>query len=108
MPHTDGPLYSPTIATITLGSHTVLDFYKHLDAKENAAAAAVNDQGKYYCQIQINLVMMAQILLPIEFIENFIVGLILEMRHTSVNVFPDSVVLRDNQPEPHKYGKFSL
>ena len=51
MPHTDGPLYSPTIATITLGSHTVLDFYKHLDAKENAAAAAVNDQGKYYCQI---------------------------------------------------------
>lgn len=26
-PHLDGPLYFPAIATITLGSHTVLDFY---------------------------------------------------------------------------------
>ncbi|XP_057377968.1 alpha-ketoglutarate-dependent dioxygenase alkB homolog 6-like isoform X2 [Daphnia carinata] len=28
MPHLDGPLYSSTIATINLGSHTVLNFYK--------------------------------------------------------------------------------
>ena len=56
MAHTDGPLYYPTIATITLGSHTVLDFYKHLDAKENAsAAAAANHQGKYYCQLFVNI-----------------------------------------------------
>ncbi len=27
-PHLDGPLYFPTIATVSLGSHTVLDFYK--------------------------------------------------------------------------------
>ncbi|KAM4697096.1 alpha-ketoglutarate-dependent dioxygenase alkB homolog 6 [Rhinophrynus dorsalis] len=27
MPHEDGPLYFPTVTTITLGSHTVLDFY---------------------------------------------------------------------------------
>ena len=26
-PHEDGPLYSPTVATISLGSHTLLDFY---------------------------------------------------------------------------------
>ncbi|XP_077087278.1 putative RNA/DNA demethylase ALKBH6 [Siphateles boraxobius] len=28
MPHVDGPLYHPTVTTISLGSHTVLDFYK--------------------------------------------------------------------------------
>ncbi|XP_077435948.1 putative RNA/DNA demethylase ALKBH6 [Vanacampus margaritifer] len=27
MPHEDGPLYHPTVTTITLGSHTLLDFY---------------------------------------------------------------------------------
>ncbi|XP_077336556.1 putative RNA/DNA demethylase ALKBH6 isoform X3 [Lithobates pipiens] len=27
MPHEDGPLYYPTVTTISLGSHTVLDFY---------------------------------------------------------------------------------
>lgn len=27
MPHEDGPLYYPTITTISLGSHTLLDFY---------------------------------------------------------------------------------
>lgn len=27
MPHQDGPLYHPTVTTISLGSHTLLDFY---------------------------------------------------------------------------------
>ncbi|KAM9324147.1 alpha-ketoglutarate-dependent dioxygenase alkB homolog 6 [Gastrophryne carolinensis] len=31
MPHEDGPLYYPTVTTISLGSHTVLDFYLPLD-----------------------------------------------------------------------------
>lgn len=28
MPHLDGPLYHPVIATLNLGSHTILNFYK--------------------------------------------------------------------------------
>uniref|UniRef100_A0A671L6V8 Alpha-ketoglutarate-dependent dioxygenase alkB homolog 6 n=2 Tax=Sinocyclocheilus anshuiensis TaxID=1608454 RepID=A0A671L6V8_9TELE len=28
MPHEDGPQYHPTVTTISLGSHTLLDFYK--------------------------------------------------------------------------------
>ncbi|XP_059760775.1 alpha-ketoglutarate-dependent dioxygenase alkB homolog 6 isoform X2 [Balaenoptera ricei] len=28
MPHEDGPLYYPTVSTISLGSHTMLDFYE--------------------------------------------------------------------------------
>ena len=27
MPHLDGPMFYPTISTISLGSHTVLNFY---------------------------------------------------------------------------------
>ena len=37
MPHLDGPLYYPTIATINLGSHTVLDFYKQLDDQDTTS-----------------------------------------------------------------------
>lgn len=39
MPHLDGPIFYPTISTITLGSHTVLDFYKQLDDVEDSSAA---------------------------------------------------------------------
>jgi len=28
MPHEDGPMYAPTVATISLGSYTLLDFYR--------------------------------------------------------------------------------
>lgn len=31
MPHVDGLLYYPTVTTISLGSHTLLDFYKPLE-----------------------------------------------------------------------------
>lgn len=31
MPHVDGPLFHPTITTVSLGSHTLLDFYQKTD-----------------------------------------------------------------------------
>ncbi|KAM8857112.1 alpha-ketoglutarate-dependent dioxygenase alkB homolog 6 [Synchiropus picturatus] len=34
MPHEDGPLYHPTVTTISLGSHTLLDFYRPLSSVE--------------------------------------------------------------------------
>ncbi|EFX74607.1 hypothetical protein DAPPUDRAFT_307189 [Daphnia pulex] len=34
MPHLDGPLYSSTIATVNLGSHTVLNFYDSNDREK--------------------------------------------------------------------------
>ncbi|XP_064835047.1 alpha-ketoglutarate-dependent dioxygenase alkB homolog 6 [Oncorhynchus masou masou] len=33
MPHEDGPLYHPTVTTISLGSHTLLDFYRPISAQ---------------------------------------------------------------------------
>ncbi|KAJ6663627.1 hypothetical protein lerEdw1_009706 [Lerista edwardsae] len=43
MPHEDGPLYFPTVTTINLGSHTLLDFYhpisrgQHMDEEQGPA-----------------------------------------------------------------------
>ncbi|XP_063168189.1 alpha-ketoglutarate-dependent dioxygenase alkB homolog 6 [Candoia aspera] len=43
MPHEDGPLYFPTVTTISLGSHTLLDFYRPItrgpqsESQENSA-----------------------------------------------------------------------
>ncbi|KAG0220951.1 Alpha-ketoglutarate-dependent dioxygenase alkB 6 [Mortierella sp. GBA43] len=34
MPHKDGPAYLPTVATVSLSSHCVLEFYKAPEAKE--------------------------------------------------------------------------
>uniref|UniRef100_H2YYH0 Fe2OG dioxygenase domain-containing protein n=1 Tax=Ciona savignyi TaxID=51511 RepID=H2YYH0_CIOSA len=33
MPHKDGPLYHPTVATISLGCHTCLDFYDDISVE---------------------------------------------------------------------------
>lgn len=37
MPHEDGSLYHPTVTTISLGSHTLLDFYSPVSSLEGAA-----------------------------------------------------------------------
>ncbi|GAB6029283.1 Alpha-ketoglutarate-dependent dioxygenase alkB 6 [Chamberlinius hualienensis] len=43
MPHTDGPLFYPTISTINLGSHTVLNFYKPILQSGESVAATENE-----------------------------------------------------------------
>lgn len=35
MPHTDGPAYHPIVTTISLQSHTVIEFYQPIDSNEN-------------------------------------------------------------------------
>uniref|UniRef100_A0A1X7T6H6 Uncharacterized protein n=1 Tax=Amphimedon queenslandica TaxID=400682 RepID=A0A1X7T6H6_AMPQE len=36
-PHEDGPLYYPVVTTVSLGSHTLLDFYSQIsDNTENS------------------------------------------------------------------------
>ena len=34
MPHVDGPMYYPTVSTISIGSHTLLDFYRPLNTND--------------------------------------------------------------------------
>ena len=46
-PHEDGNLFYPTVSTITLGSHSVLDFYKHIQH----TSAASNDSDIQHTSI---------------------------------------------------------
>lgn len=50
MPHTDGPLFYPVITTISLGSHTVLDFYERQGTDEvnigDTPASSMEPRGK--------------------------------------------------------------
>ena len=38
MPHTDGPAYHPITATVSLGSHTVLEIYKKAESGERESS----------------------------------------------------------------------
>ena len=42
MPHLDGPMFHPTISTISLGSHTVINFYK--PAEEDGDSMVFDDR----------------------------------------------------------------
>lgn len=44
LPHTDGPAYFPTVATLSLGSHAVYDFYRYLPVQEGETSS--NDSAK--------------------------------------------------------------
>ncbi|XP_057707484.1 alpha-ketoglutarate-dependent dioxygenase alkB homolog 6 [Corythoichthys intestinalis] len=44
MPHEDGPLYYPTVTTINLGSHTLLDFYTPVGRSEDDDISASEDE----------------------------------------------------------------
>uniref|UniRef100_UPI00398E7387 alpha-ketoglutarate-dependent dioxygenase alkB homolog 6 n=1 Tax=Pristiophorus japonicus TaxID=55135 RepID=UPI00398E7387 len=53
MPHEDGPLYFPTVTTISLGSSTLLDFY-HPIKKENEEGEVVfpqTEENRYFLSL---------------------------------------------------------
>jgi alkylated DNA repair protein alkB family protein 6 len=50
MPHQDGPLYHPIVTTISLGSHTLLDFYKSVSEAGGQHADASYD-SRYTCSL---------------------------------------------------------
>ena len=46
-PHLDGNLFYPTIATISLGSHTVLNFYEPLSEIHDQPCSSLENRLKY-------------------------------------------------------------
>lgn len=46
MSHFDGPLFYPTITTISIGSHTVLEFHKPKDFNESSDEASNEPEFK--------------------------------------------------------------
>ncbi|XP_029427407.1 alpha-ketoglutarate-dependent dioxygenase alkB homolog 6 [Rhinatrema bivittatum] len=57
MPHEDGPLYFPTVTTISLGSHTLLDFYHPISRGQHRADEQVTtpqtEQDRYFLSLLV-------------------------------------------------------
>ncbi|KAJ8405793.1 hypothetical protein AAFF_G00312300 [Aldrovandia affinis] len=51
MPHEDGPLYYPTVTTISLGSHTVLDFYHPINSVQEDTPQT--EQSRYLLSLLV-------------------------------------------------------
>ncbi|XP_062309934.1 alpha-ketoglutarate-dependent dioxygenase alkB homolog 6 isoform X2 [Osmerus eperlanus] len=51
MPHVDGPLYHPTVTTISLGSHTLLDFYRPVSTQE--VDTPQTEQSRYFLSLLV-------------------------------------------------------
>lgn len=47
MPHEDGPLYFPTVTTISLGSHTLLDFYRPFSKEREQEGASQTEESRF-------------------------------------------------------------
>ena len=45
MPHVDGSLYYPTVTTISLGSHTLLDFYEPFQNEDQPEGETTQDNS---------------------------------------------------------------
>uniref|UniRef100_A0A182QEM9 Fe2OG dioxygenase domain-containing protein n=1 Tax=Anopheles farauti TaxID=69004 RepID=A0A182QEM9_9DIPT len=46
MPHLDGPLFYPTIATISCGSHTILEYYDQVESNTSDSSSLLVRQHK--------------------------------------------------------------
>ncbi|XP_043946207.1 alpha-ketoglutarate-dependent dioxygenase alkB homolog 6 [Protopterus annectens] len=55
MPHEDGPLYFPTVTTISLGSHTLLDFYHPVRRgdQEEEASIPQTEENRYFLSLLV-------------------------------------------------------
>lgn len=51
MPHEDGPLYHPTVTTISLGSHTLLDFYTPVSSQD--VDAPQTEESRYHFSLLV-------------------------------------------------------
>ncbi|XP_026885301.1 alpha-ketoglutarate-dependent dioxygenase alkB homolog 6 [Electrophorus electricus] len=71
MPHEDGPLYHPTVTTISLGSPTLLDFYRPVDQTQTGVLQT--EESRY----MLSLLLQRQSLLIVqgEMYEHYLHGI---------------------------------
>ncbi|XP_029967542.1 putative RNA/DNA demethylase ALKBH6 [Salarias fasciatus] len=60
MPHEDGPLYHPTVTTISLGSHTLLDFYTPVSGTEGDAPQTEENRYQFSLLVRPRSLLILQ------------------------------------------------
>ncbi|CAG7725548.1 unnamed protein product [Allacma fusca] len=67
MPHLDGPLFYPTITTISVGSHAVLNFYRPLDcddvSAESSQSSETSQMSSWSSRLEFSLLVQPRSLL---------------------------------------------
>ncbi|MBN3310003.1 ALKB6 dioxygenase, partial [Amia calva] len=53
MPHEDGPLYFPTVTTISLGSHTLLDFYHPISTGQDNEEVPQTEENRFLLSLLV-------------------------------------------------------
>ncbi|XP_028840164.1 putative RNA/DNA demethylase ALKBH6 [Denticeps clupeoides] len=84
MPHEDGPLYHPTVTTISLGSHTLLDFYRPISQTETDVPET--EENRYL--LSLLLQRRSLLILQSEMYENLLHGI----RNLSEDTLTERVV----------------
>uniref|UniRef100_A0AAY4E9G1 Fe2OG dioxygenase domain-containing protein n=1 Tax=Denticeps clupeoides TaxID=299321 RepID=A0AAY4E9G1_9TELE len=83
-PHEDGPLYHPTVTTISLGSHTLLDFYRPISQTETDVPET--EENRYL--LSLLLQRRSLLILQSEMYENLLHGI----RNLSEDTLTERVV----------------
>ncbi|XP_012706509.2 alpha-ketoglutarate-dependent dioxygenase alkB homolog 6 [Fundulus heteroclitus] len=60
MPHQDGPLYHPTVTTVSLGSHALLDFYRPVGGPDGEAAQSVESRYQFSLLVRPRSLLVLQ------------------------------------------------
>ncbi|KAM4731331.1 alpha-ketoglutarate-dependent dioxygenase alkB homolog 6 [Anableps anableps] len=60
MPHEDGPLYHPTVTTISLGSHTLLDFYRPVSCLDGEAPQTEENRYQFSLLVRPRSLLILQ------------------------------------------------
>ncbi|XP_068106623.1 alpha-ketoglutarate-dependent dioxygenase alkB homolog 6 isoform X2 [Hyperolius riggenbachi] len=85
MPHEDGPLYYPTVTTISLGSHTLLDFYLPLDKGSSEEEAQVPQTEEQRHVLSLLLEPRSLFVLREDLYQNYLHGIHPHMEDTLSN-----------------------
>lgn len=60
MPHEDGLLYHPTVTTISLGSHTLLDFYRPVSGQDGEAPQTEENRYQFSLLVRPRSLLILQ------------------------------------------------
>lgn len=107
MPHTDGPLFYPTISTISCGSHTVLEFYKpEIESAENEVSNSNPNQSqpseKYKRQLCCKLLIEPRSLLILK--DSLYHDYLHSISEIKEDLVCDNVYNLTNCAVPYKFG----
>lgn len=106
MPHVDGSLYYPTVTTISLGSHTLLDFYEPFQSEDQATEETIQDNS-FDNRYKFSLLLEPCSLLVLK--DNMYNVLMHGIKETTEDIFDEKVIFNaENLSKNEKFSQSSI